>query len=316
VERDVWDWCLYSASLLAAITAIILFLPWTLERRRRPEVKIDWGLSLEGDPVNLDDWPANRVPKITPGQAVCIQVAVHNVGDRASEAALTNFVVPDCLDLRSNHDLEAKPAFSGNPTAGLPPAHRVAYIPARLEPWTPGNSYMFSYQVNCSTRHNQDQPVRIRLLFDIADTRFNRSGRRWLPSLLPPIELGQAQAGEPWPPRSSRRRVRWVRAAPRGRVACARGSRRDVRDLIVRPAVEPSASQAKHRNWLLDHPGFARLINRAAHALLFGTRRHGDHQEPDHHARCRRRDQDAGIRRRSWHWELGRDIRLEYGERP
>ena len=32
VERDLWDWYLYAASLFAAITAIVLFLPWALER--------------------------------------------------------------------------------------------------------------------------------------------------------------------------------------------------------------------------------------------------------------------------------------------
>lgn len=41
VERDLWDWYLYAASLCAAITAIVLFLPWALERRRRPEGRID-----------------------------------------------------------------------------------------------------------------------------------------------------------------------------------------------------------------------------------------------------------------------------------
>ena len=142
VERDLWDWYLYAASLCAAITAIVLFLPWALERRRRPEVRIDWALSLDGDPAKLEDWPADYIPQIISGQAICVRVAVHNVGDRASEAALTNFVVPACFDLRRYSDLEAKPEFSGNPTAGLPPDYRVAYFALGLEPWAPGNSFI------------------------------------------------------------------------------------------------------------------------------------------------------------------------------
>jgi hypothetical protein len=71
VERDLWDWVLYAVSLLAAVTAIVLFLPWALERRRRPEAKIDWALSLNGDPAKLDDWAADGVPRITPGQVIC-----------------------------------------------------------------------------------------------------------------------------------------------------------------------------------------------------------------------------------------------------
>lgn len=38
-------------------------------------------------------------------------------------------------------------------------------------------------------------------------------------SLLPPLELGQAHAGEPWPLRSRRPRPQRVHAEPRGRVA-------------------------------------------------------------------------------------------------
>jgi hypothetical protein len=236
VERDAWDWFLYFVSLLAAITAIVLFLPWALERRRRPEVRIDWALSLDGNPAKLDHWPADHVPHITPDQGVSVGVAVHNVGDRASQAALTNFVVPDCFDLRSYADLDAKPASAGNPTAGLPPEYRVAYFAPRLEPWTPGNSFLYVYRLTYPTsHHHRDQPLRARLLFDVTDSRFNRSGRRWLPSLVPPLELGHAKAGEPWPPRSQRPRLHWVQAEPRSRVACSPGSRRDVRDLTMQP---------------------------------------------------------------------------------
>lgn len=266
VERDLWDWYLYAASLCAAITAIVLFLPWALERRRRPEVRIDWALSLDGDPAKLEDWPADYIPQIISGQAICVRVAVHNVGDRASEAALTNFVVPACFDLRRYSDLEAKPEFSGNPTAGLPPDYRVAYFALGLEPWAPGNSFIYPYRLTYSSSSNQDEPLRTRLLFDIADSRFNRRGRRWLPSLLPPLELGHAHADEPWPPRSRRPRPQLAQAQPRGRVACTRGNRRDVRDLIVLPAPQALAPQ-KNRRRLLDHPGLARLVNRGARAL-------------------------------------------------
>jgi hypothetical protein len=244
VDRDLWDWLLYAASLLAATTAIVLFLPWALERRRRPEIQIDWALSLDGDPAKVDDWPAAHVPEITPGQAICARVAILNVGDRASEAALANFVVPDCFELRNSYDLEAKPLLSGNLTAGLPPEHRVAFFAPKPDRWTPGNWVMFTYRLAYPTSGNPDQPLRTRLLFGISEGRFNRSGRRFIPSLLPPSDLGDAPAGEPWPPRSPGRLwFRWVQAAPRGRVACARGSRSDVRDLIVVPA-----ARARPRN--------------------------------------------------------------------
>lgn len=234
VDRDLWDWLLYAVSFGAAVTAIVLFLPWALERRRRPEIQINWALSLDGDPANVDDWPADHAPKVTPGQVVCVRVAILNVGDRASEGALANFVVPDCFELRNSYNPEAKPLLSGNLTAGLPPEHRVAFFAPRPDPWAPGTWFMLTCQLTYSTSSNPDQPLRTRLQFEISDNRFNRSGRRWLPNLLPPSEQGDAQAGEPWPPPGSRRpRLAWVHAAPRGRVACSRGTRRDVRDLTV-----------------------------------------------------------------------------------
>ena len=241
--------------------------PGSGQRRRRPEVRIEWALSLDGDPAKLEDWPADYVPRIIPGQAVYVRVAVHNVGDRASEAALTNFIVSACFDLHRYTDLEAKPSFSGNPTAGLPPDYRVAYFALGLEPWTPGNSFIYPYRLTYSTTSNHNHPLRTRMLFDLADSRFNRTGRRWLPSLLPPLELVHAHAGEPWPPQSPRPRLQRAHAQPRGRVACTRGNRRDVRDLIVLPAPQALTPQNNRRR-LLDHSRLARLVNRAARALL------------------------------------------------
>jgi hypothetical protein len=81
VERDLWDWYLYAASLCAAITAIVLFLPWALERRRRPEVRIDWALSLDGDPAKLENWPADYVPQI-------IRVRRSTSGSRSTTSAI------------------------------------------------------------------------------------------------------------------------------------------------------------------------------------------------------------------------------------
>jgi len=56
VERDSWDWLLYILSLVAATTAIVLFLPWALERRRRPETRFQWRFSPDGDPAHLAVW--------------------------------------------------------------------------------------------------------------------------------------------------------------------------------------------------------------------------------------------------------------------
>jgi hypothetical protein len=100
VERDGWDWLLYALSLAAAVTAIVLFLPWALERRRRPEVGFHWKFSPDGDPANLTPWSAGYVPEIDPTQPFLVEAAIQNTGDQAGGDTLVNFVAPDCFDLR------------------------------------------------------------------------------------------------------------------------------------------------------------------------------------------------------------------------
>jgi len=92
VERDGWDWLLYALSLAAAVTAIVLFLPWALERRRRPEVGFHWKFSPDGDPANLTPWSARYVPEIDPTQLFLVEAAIQNTGDKAGGDTLVNFV--------------------------------------------------------------------------------------------------------------------------------------------------------------------------------------------------------------------------------
>ena len=252
VERDGWDWLLYVLSLVAATTAIVLFLPWALERRRRPEVGFLWKFSPDGDPAKSSVWPADHVPEIDPAQPFLVEAAILNTGDKAGGDTLVNFVAPDCFDLRELGKPEAGHLTATNYTAGLPPDYRAIFAAPRPEPWTPGNWWLWQYRLQYSTARQGDRPLRVRLLFDVSDSRFNSHGRRWLPSVLPALESQDASAGVPWPPVPTKRRWRiagwrmgYVRPGPPGRVVCAPGNRRDVRDVTVMPAsggVEQQAS--------------------------------------------------------------------------
>jgi hypothetical protein len=243
VERDGWDWLLYALSVTAAFTAIVAFWVWASELRRRPEIRFHWRFSPDGDPANLTLWPAGYVPEIDPSQPFLVEAAIQNTGDKAGGDTLVNFVAPDCFDLRQHGRPEAKHLTATHDTAGLPPEYRVVFAAPRPEPWTPGNWYLWQYRLQYSTAEQCERPLRIRLLFDVSDSRFNSRGRRWLPSILPPLELRGASAGTPWPPVSTMPRwrmavwrIRWVRAEPRGEVVCSPGDRKDIRDLIVMPA--------------------------------------------------------------------------------
>jgi hypothetical protein len=243
-EGDAWSLLLYVLSVAAATAAVFLFLPWALERRRRPEAQFQWRYSSDGDPANLDSWPADYVPEIQPDQSVLVEAAIKNVGDRAGQSLLVNFVVPDCYDLRKYGEPEITARVSANGTAGLPPHHRVRFMAPGDQSWTPGNWLMYHYLLKYSTLGGGDGSILTRMLFEVSESRFNGSGRRLLPSVSRSLtqELEYAPAGTPWPPvtrsRGCRRaieQVRWIRAEPHGRVACWRGQRSDVRDIRVIP---------------------------------------------------------------------------------
>jgi len=266
VERDLWDWYLYAASLCAAITAIVLFLPWALERRRRPEVRIDWALSLNGDPAKLENWPADYVPQIIPGQAIYVRVAVHNVGDRASEAALTNFVVPACFDLRMYSDLEAKPDFSGTP-----PLVFRRITGSHISPW--GSNHGPPATRSYTPTGSPGRP---------AATRMSRSAHDCCSTLQTTVSTAADDAG-------CRAFFRLSNSATRTPVSHGHRDHggHDSSGLRLNPAVgwpvheatvetcaTSSCSPApqalapqKNRRRLLDHPRLARLVNRAAPAL-------------------------------------------------
>jgi hypothetical protein len=250
VERDAWAWAQYALSVIAAITAIIVFSAWAAELRRRPEIRFYWRLSPDGDPANLTIWPPDQVPEIKMTQPFLVEAAIQNTGDKAGRDTLINFVVPDCFDLRQCAAPEVEPPHAGNDTAGLPPDNRVVFFAPRPEPWTPVNWHLRQYRLQY-VADQRDRPLPVRLLFTVTDSRFNSRGWRWLPSIVPPLESLGAPVGTPWPPtRSRRRKVRWARAEPHGRVACLPGERSDVRDLIVVPAEEGhAAAVTRSRGW-------------------------------------------------------------------
>jgi hypothetical protein len=142
VDRDFWDWLLYVVSFLAAVTAIVLFLPWALERRRRPEIGYSFRFSETGRPEDLRDWFHPETIQISPGRTVLIETAIQNVGDRSGELTLLNFVLPDMFTLEMDNSTSVKATRTKNFTAGLPPDWGICYCAPSAPNWTPGNWFV------------------------------------------------------------------------------------------------------------------------------------------------------------------------------
>jgi hypothetical protein len=249
VDRDTWSWIQIGFALLAGITGFIVFVPWALERRRRPEARFMWKISPNEDPSELSIWLPEYVPEISRNRPVVIEAAVQNVGDRPADDGLMNFVVPNCFELCIRNESPTRAIAAIHITAGLPPEHRILYRDQQMGSWAPGIWTARQYLVKYTATDAATEPLRVRLLFTVAADRFNAAGFRWLPSIVRPIEPVFASAGTQWPPRADGRiwvrlfkgRIRWIRVMPRGRIACSPGNREDVRDLIVLPLSEAAA---------------------------------------------------------------------------
>ena len=163
----------------------------------------------EGSHAPIDYGDDSRRPTGIGGPVACrAGLGAVDAGDKAGHDTLINFVASDRFDLHQVETPDGKPAPSGNATAGLPPDTRVVFFAPRAAPWAPPNWQMRHYRLRY-VADSPVQPLRFRLLFTVSDSRFNRSGRRWLPSLVPPSESQGAPVGTPWPPkRSSRRTIR------------------------------------------------------------------------------------------------------------
>lgn len=246
VQRDLWDWTLLLVSLAAGGTAIFLFFPWALERRRRPEARFQWRISLDGDAANLTVWEPALVPDVEHGQEILVEAAIMNVGDKAGSDTLLNFVTPDVVELTDFNNPTARPLRSTNGIVGIPDDYRVCFFPSQAHPWTPGNWISRQYRLTIAGPSPDTQYVRI--LLDVGDDAFNDSGTRWRLARPPSQGPDTAPAGTPWPPTQRRPSVlsrawpRRVTALPRGRVECAQGARRDVRDLRLVPPSQEAAT--------------------------------------------------------------------------
>ncbi len=169
-----------------------------------------------------------------------IRVGVSNIGDAIAESVLTNFLVPEVLDLSNARKPTDKPEPSENNTVGIAPDHRITFM-ARADTIAGGNAAIRVYEVRISDTATQ-LPERVRVLLDASCARLNTNGRRWLPSLVPlPVEHA-APIGTDWPPKyKTGRWPRWIHAEPEGRVECVAWSRRDVRDIELCAGPRPTS---------------------------------------------------------------------------
>lgn len=219
--------------IAASTIALIGFLPWALQQRRRPEIRVLWRIAMSGQEEDVVDWPPSETKEAAAGSEVVVEASVLNVGDATTARAQTNFVVPGSIMLTSLARDPRPARWSHNRVAGQAPGYGVYFVAAAFD-LPPADWYLQRFRLRLP-----DNDADVRLLFELSDGRLNATGRRYVPSRSVGGELPDAPFGTPWPtpdaPSHWWRRGSWhqVSAEPPGRLLCRRGQRADVRDLRV-----------------------------------------------------------------------------------
>jgi len=229
VSRDGWDWVSLFAGLGLFATGIVTFGFWFLQIRRRPEADIAWSYSWEGHDGPYTDWAPKDGLELPVERCLYIRVNATNCGDAPAANAMTNIVVPECLDLTRHATSTAPGAVAGadNRFVGEPPGYAVRYMVNSSTYWDVGLSWTHYVTVRAP---KEACPIEqeLRLMFELAHSALNSSGKRLTPSLIPPPSQLTRDS-----PLVEPLHMRWIKA--QAHVYRRRGSRTDHRTVRVLP---------------------------------------------------------------------------------
>lgn len=232
-SRDVWEWGALALGWAASLAALVAFVPWALERRRRPEFRIFGDLvQQDGTPRS---WPTGHNPMAI-NEVLHVRIGNRNVGDTVAKDIRWNFVAPTSLHLSSTSSDPDQPRRSTDKSAGVGPDYSVTYLVGQHDFLAVGDFLPLEFSIVTDSANIIDAQARLKL--DISEPRLNATGRRWLPSLADPEILqvtGEpaSGAGTTWPPEHRRRRPQRLHAIPLSKLKCQPGSRTAAYDIVL-----------------------------------------------------------------------------------
>ncbi len=227
--RDVADWVLYGVALLAAVAAVVGFLGWISEQRKRPEFRFRWSQP------NGEAWGPCDVPVFRVGTEYTLLVAIDNIGNGTAERAIINIVFPEFVEL--SFDMGRGEIVRGGRSAdasvGLPPKHHVHFLVPPMFPSTPGLTSLFDFKLKVVRDPTSEwTPGPFHAAASLEDPRLNAKGRRRLGVLVVPLD-GYPSVPDPWPGPPLRRVLSKAVADPELSVRVLPGRRVDRRKFRV-----------------------------------------------------------------------------------
>ena len=190
--------------VLASTTAVVAFIYWILEQRRRPEVRFLWKYSTSGSVDDLAIWEPQHRALIRPGSTLLVEASVLNVGDASADRAMTNFVAPVTFNLLA---VTGKPPATPTVVGGAP----IAFISQTFD-LPPGEWRLQRFKLTSLDTDDQTH-----LTFKFANSRLNSSGGRLLWSRLVAVQEPEHSWSKPWPSPSAGSETRVAISVSSGR---------------------------------------------------------------------------------------------------
>jgi hypothetical protein len=174
---------------VTAGVAVAAYAQWQRERRRRPEVKVDWWWSVGSRDAGYQPWPHGEPIASEPGATLWIRTAVTNVGDATGERAVLNFLAPAAVTIdrwdHTKNDYVPPRDGAENPRVGTPPVHAVRWFLDECV-WTPGLTWVHHYRITLPEGDGAH-----RFAVEVADPRLDARGARRTPATVEVDEHGR-----------------------------------------------------------------------------------------------------------------------------
>jgi hypothetical protein len=223
----------------AAATAIVVFIQWALQVRRRPEVAVRWAWDVHGGGGAFDQhpWVPGETLITGPLQLLQFRISLENTGDALSEHSAYNVCVPITFSMSLSG-----PSISAKLSQGA--TNRYAgrcWFLAEEFVWLPGDFRLTFFDLTTPPSEG-DWEISV----DVSSDRFNATGHRWFPSMVK------------WRNRQGHERAKWprrhpgiIRRNPRS-IAASVGSRSEQRTIVVCKGAQPRTVKTSEVSSVLD----------------------------------------------------------------
>lgn len=164
---------------IAGVTAIVVFIQWALQLRRRPEVAIRWAWDIRGAGGNFDNhpWEVGHSLVTGPRQILEFRIAFENTGDALGEHTSYNLCAPRAFTM----SFPSSPRSTARIFQGVSNRYTgpCTVLSEDEFVWMPGSFRVIFFTLEIPAYEGE-----FTLYFEVQSDRLNATGHRWMPSMV------------------------------------------------------------------------------------------------------------------------------------